>query len=336
MLVTLTAAMVAAGCATSSRKQLPPRIRLFALPGPPTPGPSGVWPLPPEEAASIMRQCVLGALRETSAGGGAIASHRVTARCAEASREFEARWTPVPGRLNDWNNSPRHELAAYELQKLFLDPDDYIVPPSVVRCLEIATYRQFFPGAQPSITGTRCKMGNLSPWLRNVTAPDPLYDEKRFRTEPNYAHHMANFNLLTHIIDHKDGRSANFRVSTNDADRRVFAIDSSVAFDASIYNYLARNWNEIRVPALGRKSIDRLRTVTKDDVGKLGVLAEMRIDRTGVFQPAPNAENMHPRRGVRRSSDRVQFGLTRDELDDVWERIERVIYEVDSAKIPVF
>lgn len=33
------------------------------------------------------------------------------------------------------NNQPRYEFAAYELQKLFLEPEDYVVPPTAVRCL---------------------------------------------------------------------------------------------------------------------------------------------------------------------------------------------------------
>ncbi len=33
-----------------------------------------------------------------------------------------------PG-ANSFNNVPRYDLAAYELQKLFLDPPEYVVPP---------------------------------------------------------------------------------------------------------------------------------------------------------------------------------------------------------------
>ena len=32
----------------------------------------------------------------------------------------------------------------------------------------------------------------------------------------------------------------------------------------------------------------------------------------------------------------MQFGLTEDEIDDMWERIEDLIEDVDDGKIPVF
>ena len=41
------------------------------------------------------------------------------------------------------------ELAAYEMQKLFLDPCDYVVPPSVLRCLPLTAFEKrvhFGPG----------------------------------------------------------------------------------------------------------------------------------------------------------------------------------------------
>ncbi|MFQ6113772.1 MAG: hypothetical protein ACE5NG_06735, partial [bacterium] len=31
------------------------------------------------------------------------------------------------------NNEPRYEVAAYKLQKLFLNPEEFVVPPTVVR-----------------------------------------------------------------------------------------------------------------------------------------------------------------------------------------------------------
>ncbi len=37
-----------------------------------------------------------------------------------------------PG-ADSFNNVPRYDLAAYELQKLFLDPAEYVVPPTALR-----------------------------------------------------------------------------------------------------------------------------------------------------------------------------------------------------------
>ena len=39
---------------------------------------------------------------------------------------------PAGAGADEFNNRPRYELAAYQLQKLFLDPDEYVVPPTVL------------------------------------------------------------------------------------------------------------------------------------------------------------------------------------------------------------
>src|SRR5690606_31993935 len=43
---------------------------------------------------------------------------------------FSAKFKPAPVEdVDAFNNSPRRELAAYQIQKLFLDEDDWVVPP---------------------------------------------------------------------------------------------------------------------------------------------------------------------------------------------------------------
>ncbi len=59
-----------------------------------------------------------------------------------------------------FNNVPRYDLAAYELQKLFLDPQEYVVPPTVLRFVPLEEFRKYspnvertFPGAEQVSTG---------------------------------------------------------------------------------------------------------------------------------------------------------------------------------------
>ena len=33
--------------------------------------------------------------------------------------------------------------------------------------------------------------------MKDVTLPDPLYDEQRFLSDPNYAYFLSNFNVFT-------------------------------------------------------------------------------------------------------------------------------------------
>src|SRR5690606_21838876 len=62
----------------------------------------------------------------------AIAEDR-TVRLSLAPEEGEAplraKWKPVHAGGQGFNNEPRYELAAYRLQQLFLDEDEYVVPP---------------------------------------------------------------------------------------------------------------------------------------------------------------------------------------------------------------
>ena len=45
-----------------------------------------------------------------------------------------------PG-ANSFNNVPRYDLAAYELQKLFIDPPEYVVPPTALRMVALYDVR---------------------------------------------------------------------------------------------------------------------------------------------------------------------------------------------------
>jgi hypothetical protein len=172
--------------------------------------------------------------------------------------------------------------------------------------------------------------------MENVTVPDVLYDEERFATDPNYAARMADFNLLTFLIDHKDARRGNILVSKDEADRRVFAIDNGISFDAWVWNYFVRNWNDIRVPALRKKSVDRLRDVKPEEIRALAVLAELRLMPNRILEPVSHSAPMSETEGARRDGDVIQFGLMADEVDDVMEQIEEVIEAVDDGEIPVF
>ena len=284
-----------------------------------------------------MRSSVLSALHEWPAGGGVTGASKVALYSPSAGKPFLAKWKVVPTGLDSWNNSPRREIAAYEVQKLFLDPDDFVVPPSVIRCAPLDEYRALITrSARPTIPGSDCVLGNLSLWLENVKGPNPLYDEKRFAEDPNYAYHIANFNLLTYLIDHKDGRRANFLVSNDESDRRVFAIDNGISFDAWIWNYFVPNWNDLRVPALSKKAIDRLRTVTSDDIESLLVLSELLLQPDGTFESVSHGAPISRRKGARRHRDVVQFGLTEEEVDDLAENIRDIIERVDAGEMPVF
>ena len=80
----------------------------------------------------------------------------------------------------------------------------------------------------------------------------------------------------------------------------------------------------------------RLRALTASDLQALGVVAQLEIDDTGMARPGPAGENFDPRHGARREGRVLQLGLTRDEIEDLEERIEDLLEKVDSGEIPLF
>ncbi len=147
---------------------------------------------------------------------------------------------------------------------------------------------------------------------------------------------MANMNLLTHLIDHRDSHESNILVSTDTGNRRVFSVDNGIAFDSWLYNFFVSHWNDIRVPALRKESIDRLRGVTRSDLDKLGVLVQMEVDENGVLRPVASDVNWEPSEGVRIRPRAIQLGLTDSEIDEIEERIEELLEKVDEGDILLF
>jgi hypothetical protein len=89
---------------------------------------------------------------------------------------------------------------------------------------------------------------------------------------------LANFNLLSYLIDHRDGRAGDILTSTDPANRRVFAGDNGISFGPKVYTMFVQNWHTIRVPALPKESVDRLRGVTGADLERLDMLLQMQVD----------------------------------------------------------
>ena len=187
-----------------------------------------------------------------------------------------------------------------------------------------------------NLSGTRCVLGTLVVWLEEVTVPEKLFEEERFASDARYAYHMANMNLLTYLIEHEDGRQGNFLVSEIESDRRVFSVDNGVSFGAKMKNFFVLNWHKIRVPALRRETIERLRRVTPEQIEALGVLTELRADDLGVLRPVPFSANAKPRKGARPEPGWIQLGLSSREIKKLRKRIERLLVQVDGGRQPVF
>lgn len=169
------------------------------------------WPEPPARAHRQMRgEHRVEVISLEGAGAGTTGAEEVALRFPTYGDRVKIKGKKVPGRLDGINNSPRRELAAYAIQRLFLDPADYVVPTTVVRCAPLEQWREHHESGSPTIPGTSCVLVAAAIWMKDVKVPDELYDEERFRSDPTYAYFMANLNLFTYLIDHRDGRSGNF------------------------------------------------------------------------------------------------------------------------------
>ena len=300
------------------------------------------WQFPPHELEGRLHKMLLASEFESLGmeriGKGMTGAMKARLFLPAENKEITFKFKKnVPGRLDSYNTSPRKELAAYEVQKLFLEPEDYVVPTAFPLCPTRENYMRVGQEyAAATVKGTDCVLGLASIWMVNVEHPKKLYEESRFLQEPTYAYFMSNFNILTYLIQHRDARAGQWLVSKDEKRRQVFSIDNGISFDFWPYNFFRRQWDVIHVPALRKDSIDRLREIQRQDLNFLGVLAQLELDENGILQPKPVGKNLDPKVGAKFRDGTVQYGLTKSEIDNLWGRIQALIADVDSGKISVF
>jgi hypothetical protein len=293
--------------------------------------------LPPDRLERLLGEAGREDRRIVRAGSGVTGAYRVTAYFPSAGRELDLKWKVAPRHDADgWNNAPRKELAAYEIQKWFLDPPDYVVPTTRARCAPLRAYRELVPEAQPNLPGAQCVFGVDAVWLEHVKPASPLYEEDRFRSERGYAEPLANFNLLTYLIEHRDTGGSNILATEDEGSRRVYSVDNGIAFGSRFYNFFLRNWEELHVPALPQRAIDRLCRTSRSRVAELAVVAQLEGDPEGVLRPAPKGPPIDPRAGVVFRHGVLQLGLTEEEIEEVWERLQHLCAERARRALLVF
>ncbi len=244
------------------------------------------------------------------------------------------KWANSPPGGSRFNNEPRYELGAYEVQKLFLDETEYVVPPTVIRSFPREDVEAEVPDVPRTFRDAESILVVLQYWLGSV-APHGVWDPARMQKDTLYARHMGNLNVLTYLIHHSDSNVGNFLISVNPESPRVFAVDNGIAF-RSPPSDRGHEWRNLRVDRVSERTIERLRSLTQDDLDRaLSVLAEFE-NREGVLVPVEPGENLARHRGVRRSGARVQFGLTASEIRDIEVRRTRLLQMVDRDRIRTF
>lgn len=239
-----------------------------------------------------------------------------------------------PG-AESFNNVPRYDLAAYELQKLFIDPAEYVVPPTSLRMIPLDDFRRYSPDVEPTFRGASEVLGVLQVWLSEVKVVADVLDPALFESDAVYARHIGQLNIFTFLIEHGDSNVGNFLISRAGEGPRVFSIDNGVAF-ASGESDRGKLWQKLRVKRLPADTVARLRGVTEAELHeRLGVLAQWQL-QGGRYVPMPLGENLAPNRGVRQKDGVLQMGLKRSEVLAVWRQRVRLLQEVDAGRIATY
>lgn len=252
----------------------------------------------------------------------------------EDNSVLRVKWANAVRGASRFNNEPRYEVAAYELQKLFLDEDEYVVPPTILRAFPLEFVEAQIPGTRQTFDEAASVLVLLQYWISNVT-PENFWDRERARADTAYARHIGNMNVLTYLIRHNDANVGNFLVSSYEDVPRVFSVDNGVAFRApeSDRGY---EWRDIQVERVPARTIERLKALTREDLDRaLETVAEFHA-RDGLLVAVPPGENLRRGRGVRRSDGRIQLGLTSVEIDQLDRRRRDLIRRVERGQIETF
>ena len=247
---------------------------------------------------------------------------------------IEVKWAVAPPGGFAINNQPRYEVAAYEFQKLLYDEPDRVVPPTVIREMPLAAYRQIEPEIEPTFEGTASVLIAVQYWLLNVDH-EPAPDTARLETDPAYARRMGYLNLFTHLIRHVDSNAGNVLVS-NQGPPRLFAVDNGVAFRSPV-SPRGTIWETLHVRRIPGDAVARLRRLTRAELdAALYVVAQFRVGDDGRLEAVPATARLDENRGVPRRDDVIQLGLTNLELDELWARIQDVLARVDAGELETF
>jgi hypothetical protein len=236
-----------------------------------------------------------------------------------------------PG-ADEFNNVPRYDLAAYELQKLLIPPAEYVVPPTALRMVDLADFQKYQADVKRTFSGADQVLAVLQYWLSDILVLADVYKAERFESDPVYARHIGQMNVLTYLIRHRDSNAGNFLIGKAERGARVFSIDHGVAF-ASIDSDRGEAWKDMRVTRLPADTVAELRKITEPLLEqKLGVLAQWKLEGDK-FVPAPLGPPISVHRGVRRQGKDLQMGLTRAEIQAIHRLLTKLLERIDAGEI---
>lgn len=249
-----------------------------------------------------------------------------------SGQRIEVKVQRINSMREEYNENPRYDIVSYEVQKLFLEPEDYVVPPAVLRSQPVDITRTWDAEAVEVAKGTGASVFLLQAWLPESNPLDKEVDFERIATDPGYARAWANFNVLTYMIRHNDSNKGNALIIEDDENPRIFAVDNNVAYLSDESNQ-GNVWRKLWTDRLPREMIDRLLALDKATItAALETVAEFQLV-DGIYQPVAPGDVMSRRHGVRRKGDRMQLGLTAREIWEMERRLKKLQRDIMDKKI---
>jgi len=281
----------------------------------------------------------------TGSPGGTQGAYVLTLRDRRDGTVLRAKWRALSG--GSLVNVPHRELGAYHVQRLLLDPTDYVVPPTAARCLPLAAYREHVDAQAAPTQGSECVLGVLTYWLEDamsvneareeelLQAGEGLYDPERFDADPIYRATLSNLNLLSHLVRHGDAHRGQFVFAHRGGHLVSYSVDHSVAFEAIPNPMLLfrKDWSQIQLPSLAQRSVERLRSVTPAELSALHTLTELEL-RDGILVPTEVGEPFGDTDAAhRREGDRFQIGLKEAEVEGLTERMRALLASIERGEV---
>jgi len=254
---------------------------------------------------------------------------------------FRAKWRTQSSQ--DALSEPRKELATYAVQRLFLDEDELVVPPTTAHCFVGTEYRRFVPDALHSFRGVDCELGFLEYWLEDAQTVksarkagllgpgEGVWDRRLFESDHAYRDSVSNGNLLTYLINHGDAHDEQFVLQNSPRGLRTFVVDNSMSL-GGIKNPMAlfrEDWSSIHVPALSAKAVSRLKQLTAADFARLGNISELALQGGTLVPVSPSAPLASDGSPMSWNGSHLRIGLSASEIELVATRTRDLLQRQD-------
>lgn len=271
---------------------------------------------------------------------------------ADEAFRFRVKWRTMSSQTGV--NDPRREVATYAFQNLFLDPQDFVFPPTRTRCFELHHYREMVDAEAQSDFSDKnaCVLGAVSLWLTEgkplTDRPwyrEQVFDLEKWQEDAAYRRTLADANLLTYLTSNGDTHTGQWIFTGTPNGKRVHLVDASIAFDYEQNTALPpeRDFGRIIVPALRKKSLDRVMGLTRRELWSLTAIERLvprgdtlhseRASRSQVQRPPKDGMEWQPCPDSVDCDEQLVIALTEPELGLVTQELWHLRNRVDVGEI---